>query len=190
MQPLLDSIAEQLAEKISEDIIGKGLNELQNVLNAASDRLIRLANDEASTAGQIGRDLATLNVHLWQEAENYTSISQSMDVTALARIPGDCFLVLGDTTFPAAAKENVARLLGERVDYYHDSVERVHGNLLGDADSYFIGSEEEPLFSFLLWPKRGTNAHPLSLAEMEKTTAYRLAQQLIPYPCLEEGVVD
>lgn len=190
MQPLLDNIAEQLAEKIREDIIGKGLNELQNVLNAASDRLIRLANDEASTAEQIGRDLATLNVHLWQEAENYTSISQPMDITALARIPGDCFLVLGDTTFPAAAKENVARLLGERVDYYQDSVERIHGNLLGDADCYSIGSEEEPLFSFLLWPKRGTNAHPLSLAEMEKTTAYRLAQQLIPYPCLEEGVVD
>lgn len=191
MQPLLDNIAEQLAGKIREDIIGRGIDELQNVLDAAGNRLLLLAKEEAGTAEHIGSDLAALNLHLWQEAENYTSASRHTDITALARIPGNRFLVLGKDDFPASARENIAHLLGEKVEYHRDSIEQIHENLLGATEYYFIGQEEEdPLFSYLLWPKTNKNIHRLSLADMEKTSEYRLAQQLFPCPCLDEGVVE
>ena len=80
--------------------------------------------------------------------------------------------------------ENITRLLGEKAAYRCDSIEDVETDLLGFTNRYRFGSEEQPLLRFRLWPKNNK-----SLASMENTVEYRLAQQLAPCPCLEEGVV-
>lgn len=184
MQPLYSQIYKQLNEKIRADIIGKGIKDLEGSLDKAGKRLIQLANEEAATAHHLRNDLVKLNRHLWQEAERYISTPQHIDITALARIPGNRCLVLGQREYPDFPMENITRLLGEKAAYRCDSIEDVETDLLGFTNRYRFGSEEQPLLRFRLWPKNNK-----SLASMENTVEYRLAQQLAPCPCLEEGVV-
>lgn len=190
----VDKLMAGVANTMSEEIFGKGVDGLYNALAQMDAMLIGLAKEEATGAERLGVLLNQLNCKLLHEAEGYVAAQEGknlvLSVDRIARIPGEVTVVYDTVDSFDGYEAQITKLLGEKVEL----------RILGNAGKFYgemvkkteelIGSfriEEVGAFAKVFNEEEVTVVKPIErkLAEIKANDRYRLVYQYMGMPMVQ-----
>lgn len=196
MDPAIDQIEAHLIKELNDNILGKGINELKNLLVSMDYMLFEVAAKEADLAWDLRCKLYNLNAELLIEAEKYvmqthTEISNTNDycIYDTARIPGHIFYGLGTGNIPEKICKLISNILGEKTIYMSISEdEKERNEQRWDIITDWIGTWYTQAFEFnendrIVLLDLPSNK---SLQSLKNDTKYRLSEQIMGLPLFEK----
>lgn len=190
----VDKLMAGVANTMSEEIFGKGVDGLYNALAKMDGMLIGLAKEEAAGAEKLGVLLNQLNCQLLHEAEGYIAAQEGknlvLSVDRIARIPGEVTVVYDTVNSFDGYEAQMAKLLGEKVELrILDNAGKFYGEMVKKTEE-LIGSfriEEVGAFAKVFNEDEVTVIQPTErkLAEIKVNDRYRLVYQYMGMPMVQ-----
>lgn len=190
----VDKLMAGVANTMSEEIFGKGVDGLYNALAQMDAMLIGLAKEEAAGAEKLGVLLNQLNCQLLHEAEGYIAAQEGknlvLSVDRIARIPGEVTVVYDTVNSFDGYEAQMAKLLGEKVELrILDNAGKFYGEMVKKTEE-LIGSfriEEVGAFAKVFNEDEVTVIQPTErkLAEIKVNDRYRLVYQYMGMPMVQ-----
>lgn len=190
----VDKLMAGVANTMSEEIFGKGVEGLYNALAKMDAMLIGLAKEEATGAERLGVLLNQLNCQLLHEAEGYIAAQEGknlvLSVDRIARIPGEVTVVYDTVDSFDGYEAKMTKLIGEKVELrILDNAGNFYGEMVKKTEE-LIGSfriEEVGAFAKVFNEEEVTVVKPIErkLAEIKMNDRYRLVYQYMGMPIVQ-----
>ena len=190
----VDKLMAGVANTMSEEIFGKGVDGLYNALAQMDAMLIGLAKVEATGAERLGVLLNQLNCQLLHEAEGYIAAQEGknlvLSVDRIARIPGEVTVVYDTVDSFDGYEAKMTKLIGEKVELrILDNAGNFYGEMVKKTEE-LIGSfriEEVGAFAKVFNEEEVTVVKPIErkLAEIKMNDRYRLVYQYMGMPIVQ-----
>lgn len=172
VQKICDTLEIQMNRNL-DSLVSVKIERMITEMNKINSILFRLADTQKELSWGLNNHLLELNEQILTEAIRLIGAEGlQYHAQSVARIPGDTILILlsDGTVFPKEQKEDLHRLMEERINFVFDSDNKrvLISRILGrDIDRNRINIEE----------KIGVAHIPLKKASSDMKTRVRLAQQ-------------
>lgn len=190
----VDKLMAGVANTMSEEIFGKGVDGLYNALAKMDGMLIGLAKEEAAGAEKLGVLLNQLNCQLLHEAEGYIAAQEGknlvLSVDRIARIPGEVTVVYDTVDSFDGYEAQMTKLIGEKVELrILDNAGKFYGEMVKKTEE-LIGSfriEEVGAFAKVFNEDEVPVIQPTErkLTEVKANDKYRLVYQYMGMPMVQ-----